>query len=52
MFAVSGESETEIFGYNTKLLTVLKKLGKFTNWLKNSVVCPEITNNIPSCVFG
>ena len=48
---VGGESQTEIFGYNTEAITFLKKLGKFTNWLKNNVVCPEITNNIPSFVL-
>ena len=37
MFAVSGVSQTEIFGHNTKSLTFLKKLGKFINWLKNNV---------------
>ena len=52
IFAVGGESQTEIFGYNTKSLTFLKKLGKFTNWLKNYVVCPEITNNISSFGVG
>ena len=48
MFAVGGESQTEKFGYNTT--NILKK--KFTNCLKNNVVCPEITNNIPSFVLG
>ena len=52
MFAVGGESQTEIFGYNTKSLTFLKKLGKITNWLNNYVVFPETTNNIPSFVLA
>ena len=38
MFAVGGESQTEIYGYNTKSLTFLKKLGKFTNWFTLSKV--------------
>ena len=52
MFAVSGESQTEIYSHNTKAITFLKKLGKFANWLKNNIVCPEIPNNIPSFVLG
>ena len=28
------------------------KLGKFTKWLKNNVVCAEITNNIRVFVLG
>ena len=52
IFTFGGESQTEIFGYDTNAITFLMKLGKFTNWLKNNVVCPEITNNIPSFVLG
>ena len=44
--------KTEIYGHNTKAIKSLKKLEKFTNWLKNNVVCPEITNNILSFVLG
>ena len=52
IFTIGGESQTEIFGYDTRTVTFLTKLGKFTNWLKNNVVCPEIANNIPSFVLG
>ena len=52
IFTFGGESQTEIFGYDTRTITFLTNLGKFTNWLKKNVVCPEITNNIPSFVLG
>ena len=56
MFVVDGESQTEIFGYNTKLPTFLKKLGKFTklvekqsslswNYKQYSKVCVAIKNH-------
>ena len=44
MFAVGGESQIEIFKIQY-ICSILTKLGKFGNWLKNYVIVPEITNN-------
>ena len=52
MFSFGGESQTEIFRNNTRITQHPQISEKFTNWLKNSVVCSEITNNIPSFVLG
>ena len=52
IFTVGGESQTEIFGHNAKAITFLKKLRQFTNWLKNNVVCAEITNKIARFVLS
>ena len=46
IFTFSRQSQTEIFGYDTKAITVLMKLGKLTNCMKNNVLYLEITNNI------
>ena len=45
---VGGESRIEIFEYNTRAMTFLQNLGKFTNSLKSNTDFPEITNNVPS----
>ena len=52
IFSFGEESQTEIFRNNTRVPQHTQKLGKFTNWLKNNVVCPKVTNNIPSFVLG
>ena len=52
MFAVGGEPQAEILRYNTRVPPCLKKSEKFTNWMENNIVCPEITNNVPSFVLG
>ena len=38
MFAFSGESQVEIFEYNTKTVTLPLKLGKFTICLKKKPI--------------
>ena len=50
MWEAGGESEIEIFEYNTNVVTFLQNLAKFTNSLKNNTNSPEITNNIPRCI--
>ena len=51
MFTVSGESQVEQFEYSTTATTFQLRLRKFTKWLKNKVIFPEVTNNISSFVL-
>ena len=50
MFAAGRESQTEIFGYNTKSVTFLKKLGKLTNWLKSMLFVLKLQKYSKFCV--